>query len=494
MLRAQTSSQPTAMSRSRPVLKGPPPGTKPVDPLHAFPTASLWPYLATNVAGFADAVKASGRPAEVATQIFQFAHGQSNPTFTLQITREDGESRGRQRYSNGAVAQQRGLNSLVATPVLFCSVSLSSGSVVRRYVLRKKPKGKLLPSAHAIDREYRIMTALRGSSVPVPMTYCLCSEPSVIGESFFVMDYLTGRIFKDITLPGLDRKQRFAMYADMARVLANLHRLDPVSLGLGDFGPRDGKYLSRQVKRWSAQYQAAKVDELPLMDDLIRKLEGALPSIAKEESERTSIIHGDYRLDNLMFHPTEPRVIGVLDWELATLGHPISDLAYNSMVWHIPSGASATMPGLAGLPLRLKGIPSESEYVRAYCRMVVRAGPIASADWNFFVALSFFRSASILQGVYKRSLQGNASQSDSSATFRTVVPLIVQKALDVLEGSDASSASSDSQADALAQTSIRATLGCFNLRPQFWELHQKLTAFSQSSGRHRGARLREARK
>lgn len=377
--------------------------------------------------------------------------------------------------------QQTGSGVRAADPNSHCvscsfAFPLCLGSVVRRYVLRKKPKGKLLPSAHAVDREYRILTALRGSSVPVPMTYCLCEDASVIGTSFFIMDYLQGRIFKDITLPGMDRKQRFAMYAEMARVLANLHKLDPVSLGLADFGPRDGKYLSRQVKRWSGQYQAAKVDELPAMDALIRKLEGALPSIAAEESARTSIIHGDYRLDNLMFHPTEPRVIGVLDWELATLGHPVSDLAYNCMVWHIPAGGAATMPGLEGLPLRLKGIPSEIEYVRAYCRMVVRCGPIAPRDWNFFVALSFFRSAAILQGVVKRSLQGNASQSDSSATFRAVVPLIVQKAIDVLDRSDAASSGAT---DSFALTNIKATLGCFNLRPQFWELHQKLTAFSQ---------------
>jgi len=430
------------------VERGAPAGTKPVDPLHAFPLERLLPWLTSNVAGFADAVRASGKAPEQALELFQFAHGQSNPTFTLQISRQQ------------------------------------DGAVLVRYVLRKKPAGKLLPSAHAVEREYRIMNALRGTGVPVPRTYALCEDSSVIGTPFFVMAFVTGRLFKDITLPGVSRAHRFAMYSDMCRVLAALHRVDPDAVGLGDFGQREN-YLGRQVKRWAGQYVKAQTDELPQMDKLIKALEMRVPAPSDPESQRVSIVHGDFRLDNLMFHPTEPRVIAVLDWELSTLGHPLSDLAYNCMPYRIPAGVSAVYPGLRGARLSLAGIPTETEYVRAYARMVGRCGPITPEQWSFLLSLSFFRSASILQGVYKRSLQGNASQSDQATRFRSIVPQLAQQALDILErhgndataDEDASKSNSQSLFESVQATQARAALSCFQLSDKFWPLHDRLRQF-----------------
>jgi aminoglycoside phosphotransferase (APT) family kinase protein len=448
-------------------------GTKPVDPLHAFPLERLLPYLSAHVAGFALAVRDSGKPAEQAVQLFQFSHGQSNPTFALQIVGTGGNN------NNGNSPQAKG-------------VSGSDERVLARYVLRKKPAGKLLPSAHAIEREYRIMNALRGSGVPVPRTYALCEDASVIGTSFFVMSFVEGRLFKDIRLPGLPRNHRFAMYSDMCRVLAALHRVDSDEVGLGDFGPREGGasgYLARQVKRWSSQYVRAQTDQLPVMDELIAKLEARVPAPSADPThERVCIVHGDFRLDNLIFHPTEPRVIAVLDWELATLGHPLSDLAYNCMPYRIPAGLSNAFPGLQGARLSLAGIPTEQEYVRAYARMVGRCGPITPEQWTFLLSLSFFRSASIIQGVYKRSTQGNASQSDQSATFRSVVPQLAQRALDVLEsrggdgdgeegGAETSKNASQSLFESVQATQARASLSCFHLSDKFWPLHERLRRF-----------------
>lgn len=294
--------------------RGPPPGTKPVDPLHSFPLDALLPYLSARVVGFSAAVESSGQPASAAVKLFQFAHGQSNPTFTIQIEN-------------------------------------AAGEVIKRYVLRKKPSGKLLPSAHAIEREYRILTALRSTTVPVPHTYCLCEDSAIIGTPFFIMAFVEGRIFKDITLPGMDRSQRFAIYAAMAQVLANLHQVDPAAVGLADYaGPAGGEnYIGRQVRRWSGQYMASKTQPMPKMDSLIAKLNAGVPKADDPDSKLTRIVHGDFRLDNLMFHPTEPRVLAVLDWELSTLGHPIADLAYNAMPYYM-SVTQAIRPRVTILP------------------------------------------------------------------------------------------------------------------------------------------------
>ena len=435
-------------TRSANLVGGPPVGTKPVDPVHAFETGEkLWDYLQTHVIGWKEAIQASQyATTDEAVKLFQFNHGQSNPTFTLQIEHKDGH-------------------------------------VLRRYVLRKKPKGQLLPSAHAIEREYRIMTALRGSEVPVPQTYCLCQDATIIGTPFFVMEFVTGRIFKDITLPGMPRSERFAIYSAMVEVLANLHTLDPNAIGLGDYaGPAGGEnYIGRQVKRWSGQYQASKTQHMPMMDALIRELENGIPSPTDPDSKLTRIVHGDFRLDNLLFHPTEPRVLAVLDWELSTLGHPIADLAYNCMTYYIPAG-QPTMPGLAGMNLSLRGLPSEREYINAYIRHVRRCGPIPRQRWAYMVSLSFFRSAAILQGVYKRSLQGNASQSDQSKLFIQVIPMIVELSLKVLNGEltgEGEAGGSQSSYETVVEQQFRATLSCFKLSDQFWVLHKKVRTFME---------------
>lgn len=440
MSRRPAAAAASASASSVPRSAAPPPGTKGVDPLHAFPLDALLPYLRQHVAGFSDALRASGKEGQGngAVDVYQFSHGQSNPTFALQIS--DGE-----------------------------------GRVLRRYVLRKKPKGKLLPSAHAIEREFRIMTALRGSNVPVPHAHCLCTDAGVIGTPFFVMAFVPGRIFKDVTLPGMDRAQRFAIYAEMARVLAALHSVDPAAVGLADYGPREN-FIGRQVKRWSAQYSAAKTDDLPAMDALIRALEARVPAPDDAEGNRLSIVHGDFRLDNLVFHPREPRCVAVLDWELSSLGHPVADLAYNCMPYFIPTGIP-DFPGLHGQPLSVKGFPTEAQYVRAYARHAGRCGPIQPEQWRFMLALSFFRSASILQGVYKRSLQGNASQSDQSGAFRAVVPRLVDLAAGVLEGRVVPHGDAQAKFEQMAETQSRAALNCFKLSDGFWPLHKKVSAF-----------------
>ena len=267
-----------------------------------------------------------------------------------------------------------------------------------RLVLRKKPPGKLLPTAHQIDREYRVMGALENTAVPVPKMRLLCEDPEVIGTAFYLMDHISGRIFRDPTLPGVDREQRSAIYAEMVRVLAELHGVDWAAVGLGDFGKPSG-YMARQISRWSQQYQAAKTEDIASMDRLMEWLPAHLP-----EGDATTIAHGDFRLDNMIFHPTEPKVLGLLDWELATLGHPLCDVAYSCMVYHVEL---LHRPSLKNLGPD-SGVPSEAEYVARYCRLTGRE---RIDDWSFFLAFSLFRSASIIQGVYKRGLQGNASSA-----------------------------------------------------------------------------------
>ncbi len=269
----------------------------------------------------------------------------------------------------------------------------------RDYVLRKKPPGQLLPSAHQVDREYRVMTALRDTGIPVPHTRLLCTDDSVIGTTFFLMDCVDGRVFRQPHLPGVSADVRAAIYDDMAAVLARLHGVDVAAVGLRDYG-KPGNYYARQIARWGQQYVAAKTDEIPSMDRLIEWLPANIPP-----GDETAIVHGDYRVENLIFHPTEPRIVAIVDWELSTLGHPLADLAYNCLTYHL---APEALGRVDAADADRRGIPSEAEYVAAYCRRTGRSG---IPHWTFYLAFSMFRLASILQGVYARALQGNAASA-----------------------------------------------------------------------------------
>jgi aminoglycoside phosphotransferase (APT) family kinase protein len=268
-----------------------------------------------------------------------------------------------------------------------------------QYVLRRKPPGNLLKSAHAVDREFRVMQALAATDVPVPKMLHLCEDDGVIGSMFCVMELVEGRIFWNAALPDQSAVERGAIYEDMVRVLAALHRVDPVAVGLGDYG-KPGNYFARQIKRWTDQYRASETDAKPAMEFLIEWLPAHMPL----DDGRVALNHGDYRLDNLMFHATQPRVVAVLDWELSTLGHPWADLAYQCMQLRLP--ADAVIPGLGGLDRTQLGIPSEEQYVARYCNLV---GIENIPQWDFYLVFSFFRFAAILQGVYRRALDGNAS-------------------------------------------------------------------------------------
>ena len=326
----------------------------PVLPNHRFDERRLNDYLAAHLPGFTG-------PCAVR----QFQGGQSNPTFHLR-----------------------------------------AGDL--QYVLRKKPPGTLLPSAHAVDREYRILAALRGSDVPVPQVTLFCADDSVIGTMFYVMEYLPGRIFTDSALPTLSPRGRAALYDDMGRVLACLHKVDWQRAGLADYG-RPAGYVARQIERWTKQYAAAGLPAEPAMDALTQWLASHAPVV-----DETAIAHGDFRIGNLMVHPTEPRIIAVLDWELSTLGHPLADLAYNCLAWRLPPD----LRGMAGQDV--PGIPAEQDYVRGYCARTGRAGV---PDHAFFVAFSLFRWSAIAAGVYRRALDGNAADArgrESGEKFRAL--------------------------------------------------------------------------
>ncbi len=314
-------------------------------PQHAFDEERLWVYLAAHLDGFT-------APATLK----QFQGGQSNPTF------------------------------LITTPK-------------RKFVLRKKPPGALLPSAHLIEREFRVLKALENSAVPVPRVHLLCEDVSVIGTSFFVMAHVAGRLMKRSDLPELELRERCTLYDDMIRVLAAIHSIDWKAVGLEGFGKPE-KYVARQVERWTRQYLASKTDQDAAMDQLIVWLQANIPT-----EDETALAHGDYRLGNLLVHPSEPRVVAVLDWELSTLGHPLGDLAYACMFYRFPPD-EPVLPGLAGCDVRALGIPTEAQFIGEYCRLTARAEAPA---WLFFLAFSFFRSAAICQGVYARGLQGNAA-------------------------------------------------------------------------------------
>jgi len=324
----------------------------PVRSAHRFDEACLAGYLEGKLEGF------TGR-----LTVRQFGHGQSNPTFLL-------------------------------------------SAADKEWVLRKKPPGKLLPSAHAVDREYRIIEALQDKDVPVPEACLLCEDDSIIGTPFYVMKRVEGRIFRDPAMPEVSTpEERSAIIDVMNETLVKLHQVDWKALGLEDFG-RSGNYMARQVDRWTRQYEASKTDEIESMESLIQWLLKNIP-----DDETTTVVHGDYRLENMIIHPTEPRVLAILDWELSTLGHPLADLAYNCMLYHIPAGGGTNL-GYDGLDLEALGIPSEEEYVAAYCR---RTGRGEIPNWSFFLAFSIFRVAAIVQGVYKRGLDGIASSAKAES-------------------------------------------------------------------------------
>lgn len=281
---------------------------------------------------------------------------------------------------------------------------LSAGN--DRYVLRKKPAGQLLPSAHAVEREYRVITALSGTDVPVARTYCLCEDNAVIGTPFYVMEYVDGRVLWDPSLPGMAPEERAAIYDEVNRVVAALHKVDYRARGLEDFG-KPGNYFERQIARWTKQYRASETDPLESMDRLIEWLPSHIPS-----SDETAIVHGDLRLDNMIFHPGEPRILAILDWELSTLGHPLADFAYHALTWRLRSDE---FRGMAEFDLRSLGIPAEGDYVRTYCERTGRP-PIPPEEWDFYLAYSMFRLAAILQGILRRALDGTASSAEAMQT------------------------------------------------------------------------------
>ena len=289
------------------------------------------------------------------------------------------------------------------------------------YVLRRKPPGQLLKSAHAVEREYRVMQALAESGVPVPQTFHLCNDESIIGSVFFIMEYIEGQIYWDPTLPDLNNSQRRDTYREMCRVLATLHQVDIDAAGLSDYG-RPGDYFARQINRWTQQYTATQTESIVEMEAIIDWLPANLP----EDDNRVALVHGDYRLDNMIFNTTECRITALLDWELSTLGHPLADLAYQCMQLRMDPGKH--LSGLNGVDRAALGIPSEQEYVAQYC---AHCGLERIEHWPFYLVFSFFRMAAILQGVKKRAIDGNAS-SNVALEYGALVKPLSTKALGVI--------------------------------------------------------------
>ncbi|MGH8689659.1 MAG: phosphotransferase family protein [Burkholderiales bacterium] len=325
-------------------------GTKPVEERHRIDVARLEQFLGFRI-----------------SSVEQFKGGQSNPTYKI----------------NG------------------------------KYVLRRKPPGKLLPSAHAVDREYRVISALHKTGFPVARPHVLCEDESVIGTAFYVMDYVEGRVLWDPALPGMTRGERALIWDEQNRVIALLHTIDFRKIGLEDFG-KPGNYIGRQVERWSRQYRASETQRIEAMDNLI----GWLPQNIPPEAG-TAVVHGDFRLDNTIFHPAEPRILAVLDWELSTLGDPLADFAYHCMSWHIPPDK---FRGIAGLNLKQLGIPGEAEYVSLYCKRTGRKS-IDASHWDFYLAYNLFRIAAICQGIAKRVIEGTAASTFAAEAATKTVPL-----------------------------------------------------------------------
>jgi aminoglycoside phosphotransferase (APT) family kinase protein len=288
------------------------------------------------------------------------------------------------------------------------------------WVLRAKPApaARLLTSAHAIEREYRILAALQGSAVPVPTVRALCEDESIIGVAFYVMDFVEGRIFRDATLPEVPASERRAYFMEANRVLAALHLIDWRDLGLQDFG-RHGGYYSRLINRWTQQYQATAHEPNAAMEHLIEWLPQHIPAGA-DEAEQTCITHGDFRMENLMFHPTRPEVVAVLDWELSTLGHALSDLSYNCLAWHMPAGI---LRGYRDQDLAAQGLPLESDYIARYCKSTGRDGDSLVKDWPFYLAFNLFRLSAILQGIGHREREGTASSASARESARLSAPV-----------------------------------------------------------------------
>jgi aminoglycoside phosphotransferase (APT) family kinase protein len=348
-------------------------GTRPVGDKHAFDVEALAAWLRGKLPDFAGPLT-----------VEMFKGGQSNPTYKL------------------------------ITPQ-------------RSYVMRAKPGpvAKLLPSAHAIEREFAVMSGLAGTDVPVPRMFGLCEDESVIGRAFYVMEFMAGRVLWDQALPDMTPAQRGEIYDEMNRVIAALHKVKFAERGLAGYG-KPGNYFDRQIGRWSKQYKASAdgagpmSQPIPEMERLIEWLPAHIPAGARDEG-MVSIVHGDYRLDNLMFHPEQPRVIAVLDWELSTLGHPLADFSYHCMAWHIPHGS---FRGIGGLDHAALGIPSEDDYIRRYCeRTGLATVDSLKADWNFYLAYNMFRIAAILQGIAKRVEAGTASSAQAAASGASARPM-----------------------------------------------------------------------
>lgn len=285
----------------------------------------------------------------------------------------------------------------------------------RQYVMRSKPApvAQLLPSAHAVEREYRVQSALAGSAVPVACVHCLCEDESVIGRAFYIMDYVEGRIFWDQSLPGMQPSERGAIYDELNRVIAALHIVDIAALGLTDYG-KPGNYFERQINRWTRQYRATEIQPIEAMDQLIAWLPEHIPP---EATPQVSLVHGDFRIDNAIFHPTEPRILALIDWELSTLGHPLADFAYHLLSWHITPELGR---GLKGKDLQSLGIPGEADYISAYER---RIGHPVTAPWNYYLAYNLFRLAAIVQGIAKRAADGTASSAQAAIVGLNTKPL-----------------------------------------------------------------------